>query len=109
MAYPLGGIVVARDPFGAGGERPYLLVSNETHPFHGEEYVAAVVTTTDRDRAVVLADDVFTAGSLPRRSVVSPWNPVTLKDEFIDTHVATVTGGIVDEVVTELCSYVGTR
>lgn len=48
MSYPLGGIVVARDPFGSGGQRPYLLVSNETHPFHGEEYVAAVVTTTDR-------------------------------------------------------------
>jgi len=108
VAYPLGGIVVARDPFGAGGKRPHLLVSNEAHPFHGEEYIAAVVTTTDRDRAVVLADDGFTAGSLPRRSVVSPWNPVTLKDEFIDKHVATVAGDVVDKVVTELCSYVGT-
>ena len=109
MAYPLGGIVVAQDPFGAGGERPYLLISNEAHPFHGEEYIAAVVTTTDRDRAVVLADDVFTAGSLPRRSVVSPWNPVTLKDEFIDTHVATVTRDVVNELVIELRSYVGTH
>lgn len=108
MASPLGGTAVAQAPFGSGGERPSLLVSNERHPFHGEEYVAAAVTTTDRARAVVLANEVFTAGSLPRRSVVSPWNPVTLEDEFIDTHVATVTGHVVDEVVIELHSYVGT-
>ena len=109
MAYPLGEIVVARDPFGAGADRPYLLISNDGHPFHGEEYVAAVVTTTARDRAVALTDDVFTAGSLPRRSVVSPWNPVTLKDDLIEKHVATVAGDTIDEVVTELHNYLGAR
>jgi len=31
--------------------------------------------------------------------IVRAWNPVT--NEFIDRHVATVTGDVVDEVVTE--------
>lgn len=69
-------MVVAWDPFGDGTHRPYLIISYVDHPFLGEEYVAAVVTTTERDRAVPLADDSFTEGSLPRCSFISPWNPV---------------------------------
>lgn len=108
MTYPLGGIVIARDPFGAGTDRPYLIISNDSHPFHGEEYVTTVVTTMERDRAIPLPDDVFTEGSLPRRSFVSPWNPVTLKDELLDKHVATVTAELADNVVSELIGYIGT-
>lgn len=108
MSYPIGGVVIAKDPFGAGTDRPYLIISNDTHPFHGEEYIVTVVTTTERDRAVPLSEDSFIEGSLPRRSFVSPWNPVTLKDHLIEKHVASIAGNVVDEVVSELSTYVGT-
>lgn len=109
MAYPIGGVVIGRDPFGAGTDRPYLIVSNDTHPFHGEEYVATVVTTTERDRAVQLSEDSFLEGSLPRRSFVSSWNPVTLKDHLIEKHVASIASNVVDEVASELTTYIGTE
>lgn len=108
MSYPLGGVVIARDPFGTGTDRPYVIVSNDNPPFPGEEYIAAVVTTTERDRAVPLSDDSFIEGSLPRQSYVPPWNPITLKDHLIEKHVATIAGNDVDEVVSELTTYVGT-
>ena len=99
---------MGRDSFGAGNDRPYLIVSNDSHPFHGKEYVVTVVTTTERHRAVLLSEDSFTEGSLPRRSFVSPWNPVTLKDQLIEKHVASIPGNVADEVVSELSTYVGT-
>lgn len=107
MTYPRGAVVAASDPFGTGPERPYLVLSDDRHPFEGEEYVAAVVTTTARDRAVELARGDFARGSLPRQSYASPWNPVTLKDHAIGRHVATVATPTVDEVAEELGFYVG--
>lgn len=108
MAYPQSGVVVAHDPFGASNKRPYILLSDDRHPFHGQEYIAAVVTTTNREGAIPLDTDSFEEGSLPRQSYVSPWNPVTLKDHQVDKHVATLSATIVDEVVTELNSFIGT-
>lgn len=108
MPYPQSGVVIAHDPFGAASNRPYLLLSDDRHPFHGQEYIAAVVTTTSREHAIPLEADSFEEGALPRRSYVSPWNPVTLKEYQIDKHVATLSETIVDDVVTELNTYVGT-
>jgi mRNA-degrading endonuclease toxin of MazEF toxin-antitoxin module len=108
MPYPQSGVVIAHDPFGAASNRPYLLLSDDRHPFHGQEYIAVVVTTTGRENAIPLEADSFEEGSLPRRSYVSPWNPVTLKEYQIDQHVATLSETIVDDVVAELNTYVGT-
>jgi mRNA-degrading endonuclease toxin of MazEF toxin-antitoxin module len=108
MPYPQSGVVIAHDPFGAASNRPYLLLSDDRHPFHGQEYIAAVVTTTDREKAIPLETDAFEEGSLPRQSYVSPWNPVTLKEYQIDKRVATLSETIVDDVVAELHTYIGT-
>ena len=108
MSYRQSGIVSAHDPFGSGSKRPYLLLSDDRHPFHGQEYIAAVVTTTDRENAIPLEVGSFEEGSLPCRSYVSPWNPVTLKNFQIDKQVAIISGTIVDDVVAELNTYIGT-
>ena len=108
MPYPQSGVVIAHDPFGAGNNRPYLLLSDDRHPFHGQEYIAAVVTTTGREDAIPLEADSFEEGSLSRRSYVSPWNPVTLKEYQIDKHVATLSETIVNDVVAGLNTYIGT-
>lgn len=80
MAYPQGGVVLAHDPFGDSSNRPYLLLSDDRHPFHGQEYIAAVVTTTARERAIHLEADSFEDGSLPltdRMGRTSPSGSVT--------------------------------
>jgi mRNA interferase MazF len=105
MPYPRCAVVVAHDPFGASSNRPYIVLSDDRHPFHGEEYIAAVVTTTNRENAIPVTSASFEDGSLPRTSYVSPWNPVTLKRYQIDKHVATLTQTIVDDVVAELNAY----
>lgn len=108
MAYPQGAIAVARDPFGNSSARPYLVLLNDRHPFHGQEYVGAVVTTTARDPAIALEEEDFVQGELPEQSYVSPWNPVTLKAAMTDEHVATVADDVVDDAVAELNTYLAT-
>jgi len=42
-----GTVVVAADPFGHTPRRPYLLVSDDGHPFAGEQYIALGITTKE--------------------------------------------------------------
>jgi len=108
MPYTQGAIVIATDPFGNSPTRPYLICSNNRLPFHGEEYVAAGITTTERDDAIELTDDCFTDGRLPRTSYISPWTVITLKDWMISKQPAAATLETVDDAVDELSVYLET-
>ena len=103
--YEQGAVVVARDPFGGGATRPYLVVSNDSHPFGDEEEVAVVITTTERDRAIPLTGE-YVEGGLPYESFVSPWSPVTLKHGIIDKRVAHVSNEVVGNAADALYGYV---
>ncbi|SEH40113.1 hypothetical protein SAMN05192561_101592 [Halopenitus malekzadehii] len=108
MAYSQGAIVLATDPFGSAPKRPYLIVSNSSHPFHGQEYVAAVITTTPRNKAIELTPARIDRGSLPRQSFVSPWSVTTLKDQMISKQPAQATDKTVDDTRRELNTYLTT-
>lgn len=73
---PEGGDVVrSQDPFklGTGHQRPWLIVSNETHPFSGEQYVAVAVSTKEYERSLELGPGVWEVGGVPQESYASPW------------------------------------
>jgi mRNA-degrading endonuclease toxin of MazEF toxin-antitoxin module len=108
MPYSQGAIVIAEDPFGTNPKRPYLILSNETVPFHGQEYVPAAITTTARTEAVELTDDRFERGRLPRTSYVSPWSVLTLKDWMVTKQPARATTETVDRARHELDGYLQT-
>ena len=63
MTYAQGSIVIADNPF-APGFRPFLVVSNSSRPYQGEEYTTAIVTTTERDTAVRFEADDLTEGGI---------------------------------------------
>lgn len=108
MTYSQGAIVIADDPFGNSPKRPYLVLSNDRVPFHGQEYVATVITTTARTEAVELTDGRLERGRLPRTSYVTPWTVLTLKDWMITQQPAEATETTVDEVREELNTYLQT-
>lgn len=105
MTVPRGSIVVAPNPFGWSPARPYVVVSNEGHPFADEESICLSVTTTARDAAIPL-DGEYAEGELPRESYVSPWSVVTLKNVEIDKRVAAVSDAFVDRTLDETDRYV---
>lgn len=99
------GHVVWHDGLFRGSDRPWLVVSDEEHPFHGEEYLVVGITTTERDDAFELRDDDWTVGGLPRQSYVSPWFVTTIKHASISRGVGELDPSLVDEIVTEVARH----
>lgn len=90
MAYAQGSVVLAPATF-KSGVRPYLSVSNRQRPFYGERYTVAVVTSTERERAVELSEQSLTEGELKTYpSFVSPWSLHVFPDREIRKRVAQI-------------------
>lgn len=70
-----GDVVRSTDPFKLGGEgqRPWLIVNNDSHPFGDEQYIAVAVSTKEYDDSLALDSEVWEIGGVPRESLVSPW------------------------------------
>ncbi len=80
--YGLGDVVWTVDPFKLGGDvsRMFAIVTTETHPFQGKQFVGVPLTTTDHLIEITSASPVFRRGSsghVARLSVESsPWPPL---------------------------------
>jgi hypothetical protein len=99
------GHVVWHDGLFRSSGRPWLVLSDDGHPFHGEEYLVAGLTTTVREDAIPLDDSDWTVGGLPRKSHVSPWFLTTLKHPDIDRGVGRLTPRIVSKITAEAVGY----
>ncbi|AWB28014.1 hypothetical protein [Halococcoides cellulosivorans] len=106
--YRRGTVVVAADPFGTTPRRPYLVVSDDTHPFAGEQCIAVGISTKSYDESIPLAD-AFVEGRLDRESFVAPWAVVSLRDATIDRAVARVSEAVTDATVRRMAGYVDDR
>lgn len=103
--YPRGTVVVAADPYGNTPRRPYLVVSDDTHPFAEEQYIAVGITTKEYAPSLPL-DDAFDEGGLTESSFVSPWAVVSLRAVDIERAVATVERTVTDTVAERLSEFV---
>lgn len=91
----------------AAYDRPFLVVSDDSHPFHGEEYVGLTVTTTEHERAHPIETADWELGSLPKQSYIKPWNPVILTDADIEGVAGAVSETCVDRAVDGLIRVCG--
>ncbi|MWV40520.1 type II toxin-antitoxin system PemK/MazF family toxin [Natrialba sp. INN-245] len=109
MTYDRGTIVFADDPFkGADASRPWLLIGTDETPFHGEQYIALMLSTkTWYDERVPIDDDDIVDGGLPKDSSILPWAVVSIDEARIDRELATLDERLVDEVSRRLGSYIG--
>ena len=103
-AFDRGHVVWHEGLFREGG-RPWLVVSDDRHPFHGEEYLATAITTTERADAVSLSDSDWVVGGLPRTSHVSPWFMTTLKHADIAQGIGLLRDETVDTVLDAAGAY----
>lgn len=102
MAYAQGSIVIAPATF-KQGHRPYLVVSNEDRPFHGDRYTVAVITSQERTEAVPLTRDSLTEGQLMTYpSYVSPWSLHVFPDQEITKRVAQIDDEMMTDVATRI-------
>jgi hypothetical protein len=100
-------VVWATDPFRDGeNPRPWLVLSDSRHPFHGEECVCAPMTTTERPAAISVGRSDWTDGGSDVRSFVSSWSPMTVKHDTIRKRQGMIRKSIVRRVVEGVISYV---
>lgn len=52
--------------------RPWLVVSDDAHPFADEECIVVALTTTAHEDGIAMPDDAWTAGGSETDSYVSP-------------------------------------
>ena len=108
MTYERGYVVVAADPLGDTPRRPYVIVSDDSHPFAGRQYIALGISTQEYSESIPLADE-FVEGELNRESFVSPWAVVSLRTTHIDRAVAQVSTEFADEATKQMAAYAGYR
>jgi mRNA-degrading endonuclease toxin of MazEF toxin-antitoxin module len=98
MAYRHGSVVLVDDPY-KNSRRPFLVVSNDTRPYYGEDYTLAVITSTEFEKAVRLDADDVTEGSLNRSpSYIKPWSLHEFKHGEVHRRVAQVSDDVLRRV-----------
>jgi mRNA-degrading endonuclease toxin of MazEF toxin-antitoxin module len=105
-AYSRGDVLWHPAPFRDGG-RPYIVLSDETHPFYGEEYMVVGVTTTERNGAIELAPEAWAEGGAPKRSWASPWYILTLKHATVTDRLGQITPEATDQIARKLTDLIG--
>ncbi|PSQ01267.1 hypothetical protein BRC92_11015 [Halobacteriales archaeon QS_4_69_31] len=108
MTYDRSTVVVTSDPLGNTPRRPYLILSDQSHPFAGSQYIAVGITTTEYDESIPLADS-FVRGSLDRESLVSPWAVVSVLDDHIERAVAHVSESVTERTARQTAGYIRDR
>lgn len=110
-----GEVVWGLDPFKAYAkdepepERPFLVLSNETHPFAERQFAGVALSTTRRVEAVALDSDDWTAGGLPAQSYAYPWLLVTRDHADIASVYGRLRPTIVNHVFDHLVGYLSAR
>jgi mRNA-degrading endonuclease toxin of MazEF toxin-antitoxin module len=102
-----GDVVRSSDPFKLGDDRqrPWLIVSNDSHPFDGEQYIAVAISTKKYDDSIPLSADVWEVGGVPRQSFVSPWAVHSPRSEDFVAWQGCVTNSFVNNVVEAVETY----
>lgn len=98
-------MVVAADPFGQTPRRPYLILSDDDHPFAGEQSIALGISTKEYDESLPIGDS-FERGELSKTSYVSPWAVVSLSASDVDRAVARLTESFTERCSERLVEYV---
>lgn len=97
------------DLFGPHTYRPYVCLSDSTHPFSDEEALYAAVTTTHRSVAISLTDDDFATGSLPQESYVNPWTVPSIRHADVQTEEGRLIDATIETIAQDAAGYLGVR
>lgn len=106
-AYERGDVVEVSDPFDPDhATRPYVIVSTDAHPFHGEQYVAVTLTTrTWYEDRIPIDEEDFIDGGVPEQSSIVPWGISSPGHEDISDWFGRLRPGTVDRTVDALTQF----
>lgn len=106
--YQRGDVVWHPAPFKrAPKERPFLVLSDDAHPFHGSEYAVVGLTRTERAAAVLLDDRAWAVGNPGSDSYASPWYVFTIKHADVIRPKGALVSPVTDAVARAVAEIVG--
>lgn len=93
-----GDVVWHKAPFKNDTKRPFVIVSDSSRPFHGEEYTVVGLTTSPKSETIQLESTDWLFGELERRSHASPWFAFTIKHSRIAAPQGSLTEEATDQI-----------
>ncbi|QIO25127.1 hypothetical protein [Haloarcula sp. JP-L23] len=87
--------------------RFFLILSEPSHPFHGQEYSVVALTSKQRPDAVEIEDNDWRFGGPSGDSYASPWYVFTIKHGDIVNAQGSLTDQKTDEIAKDAASYLG--
>lgn len=88
-------------------ERPFLILSDSSHPFHGEEYAVVALTRKNRPPAIELGATAWDVGTPDGDSFASPWYVFTIKHADVDRPKGALTTAATDRVASAVAAMLG--
>jgi mRNA-degrading endonuclease toxin of MazEF toxin-antitoxin module len=107
MSYRRGDVLYGADPFkGEDDSRPWVVISNDSHPFHGAQYIVLGLTTkTWHNGLRSIDDDDWLDGGTPEPSSIIPWSVETLEHADVDFWQGRLARPLIDDCVDILVDY----
>lgn len=85
--------------------RPWVVVSEASHPFAAEECIGVAMTTRRHDIGIAVPPSAWRRGGSSRDTFVSPWYVATLKHRDLDRHQGTLDERTLTDALAELHRY----
>lgn len=85
--------------------RPWVIVSNATHPFSDTECIALAMTTQRHSAGIDVPDSTWIRGGSRKDSYISPWYVATIKHRDFDRQQGELSKGIVTNAIDRLHGY----
>ena len=81
--------------------RPWMILTEDQHPFHGEEYIVAGLTRQGHEQSVPITPTDWEIGGAPETTYVSPWYLMTVKHIDFGEYHGRLKESVCAEVTTE--------
>lgn len=85
--------------------RPWLVISDTSHPFSAEECIVVAMTTQDHPHGIAVPDDAWIRGGSKQDASVSPWYVTTIKHRDLDNQQGKLADSLVVDVIDALHDY----
>jgi len=82
--------------------RPWLIVSDSSHPFADVESIVVGMTTQHHPDGIAVPDDAWIEGGSRKRAYISPWYVTTIKGRDLDDQQGTLAQPLVAEATEAL-------
>lgn len=86
--------------------RPWLVVSDASHPFSDVECIVVAMTTQAHPDGIAVSDEAWVRGGSEKNTYVSPWYVTTIKQRDLDNQQGELSDSLVTDVVEALRDYV---